>query len=75
MAILGKIYLLLLSFFFFDFFHLQLQYDIHVFSRDTYPTQKQYYTCYYCVFRAITLDVEAPFFRTKLPLTCKEIFS
>ena len=29
---------------FFDFFHLQLQYDIHVFSRDTYPTQKQYYT-------------------------------
>ena len=42
MRILRKLYLLLLSFF--DFFHLQLQYDIRVFSRDAYPTQKQYYT-------------------------------
>ena len=37
MRILRKLYLLLLSFF--DFFHLQLQYDIRVFSRDAYPTQ------------------------------------
>ena len=27
--------------YYYYFFHLQLQYDIHVFSRDTYPTRKQ----------------------------------
>ena len=40
-----KIYLLLISFF--DFFRLQLQYDIHVFSHDAYPTQKHYHTYSY----------------------------
>ena len=43
------------------------------------PTQEQYYTCSWCVFRATILNVEAPFFvrkvegfRTKLPVTYKE---
>ena len=57
MRILRKLYFLLLSFF--DFFHLQLQYDIHVFSRDAYPTQKQYYT-YSHSCKAATRLLRAP---------------
>ena len=79
MRILGEIYLLLLSFFYY-FFHLQLQYEIHVFRRDTHPTQKQYYTCSQCVFGAITLKMcklhfsikKFKGFRARLPLTYKE---
>ena len=64
---------------FVDFFRLQVQYNIHVFSRDTEPHSRTILYMFLVRFRATILNVEAPFFvrkvegfRTKLPVTYKE---